>query len=305
MPTELVVPVYKNRGEYLTVTDTVRLRASFRDMSGNYIDLDAFPQITIIQPSGLISIGPTSAGIMHEDTGRYLYEYHIGINGPLGVWTDIWQGTISGFPVQSSFNFVVAITQMPALNSDGYIALGDDPGFNYSQTALANINALLKSLKARLSNTGKSKKVDANGNVVFVDCEIFSVDMLTTFLATSLSDFNQVPYFTAFTFEDTDIIRHFLEILVEGATLYALSSKALIERGREFVLTDNGISFTPPTVSEMLNTQFNTLLTHYWDKLKYIKNSMRPAAISLGSLRPLAASPVVLKMRHLRARRVF
>lgn len=304
MVTELVVPVFKNRGEYLTAGDTVRLRASFRDTSGTYIDLDAFPQITIIQPSGLVSVGPTSAGIMHEDTGKYLYEYPIGLAGPLGVWTDIWQGTISGFPVQSSFNFIVAITQMPALNSDGYVALGDDPGFNYSQTAILNINKLLKTLKARLSNTGKSKKI-VNGNVVYIDCEIFSVDMLVTFLATALTDFNAVPYFTTFTFESTDIIDQFHEILVEGATLQALASKALIERGREFNITDNGISFIPPTVSELLNSQYGTLLTHYYDKLKYIKNSMRPSQISLGSIRPLSANPIIAKLRHLRARRVF
>lgn len=300
----IVLPVYKNRGEFISPTNIVRLRASFYDSSGELSDLDSFPKVAIIQPSGLVSVGPTSAGVSKEGTGQYLYEYEIGINGPLGVWTDVWQGSIGSTMFNNSYNFVVATTQMPAINSDGYVKLGDDPGFNYSQTAILNINKLLKTLKARLSSSGKSKKI-VNGNVVYIDCEIFSIDMLVTFLSASLSDFNQVPYFTFFTFEDTNIIDEFHQLLVEGATLQALASKALIERGREFQITDNGLSFTPPTVSEMLNTQYNTLITHYYDKLKFIKNSMRPSPLGLGTLRPLAASPQFLKQRHKRANRII
>ena len=46
-------------------------------------------------------------------------------------------------------------------------------------------------------------------------------------------------------------MEQFGEILVEGATLYALASQALIERGREFQITDNGLNFNPPTVSRV------------------------------------------------------
>ena len=65
----------------------------------------------------------------------------------------------------------------------------------------------------------------------------------------------------------------FAEVLVEGATLYALASQALLERGREFQMSDNGISFDPPNLSELLNTQYSILLVHHWDKLKLIKLS--------------------------------
>ncbi|CAB4196481.1 hypothetical protein UFOVP1290_1, partial [uncultured Caudovirales phage] len=197
-------------------------------------------------------------------------------------------------------------TQVPAINIDGYHHLGDDPGFDYSQTAIKNINKLIKSLKARLNSSGKAKSVDSYGNVMYVDCDIFSIDMLTTFLATALWDFNQVPFFTFFTFDDDNFVEQFGEVLVEGATLQSLASKALIERGREFQITDNGLSFNPPTVSDLMNTQYSSLLTHYWEKLKMIKASLRPHPQGLGVFGMTSGlNPAMARLRHLRARRII
>ena len=296
----------KARGELIDVTDQVNLTIQFRDTSGNPINTDSFPTISIVQPSGLVALAPTSAGVAQIGTGKYSYIYTVPINGPYGVYNDIWVGYINGFRVQVDFDFVVLHTQVPAINTDGYSHLGDDPGFDYSQTAIKNINKLLKSLKARLNSAGKAKSTDSYGNVIYVDCDIFSVDMLVTFLATALWDFNQVPFFTFFTFDDINFVDQFGEILVEGATLYALASKALIERGREFQITDNGLNFNPPTVSELMNTQYSTLLSHYWEKLKYIKNSLRPAPRGLGVFSMNSAiNPAFARLRHLRERRII
>lgn len=296
----------KARGELLDVTDQVNLTVQFRDVSGNPLNTDSFPTISIIQPSGLVLMAPTSAGVTQVGTGLYSYIFTIPYNGPYGVFNDVWTGFVNGFRVETTFSFVVAHTQVPAINTDGYIHLGDDPGFHYSQCALANINKLIKSLKARLNSSGKAKSADAYGNTVYVDCDIFSVDMLTTFIATALWDFNQVPYFTWFTFDDQGFVDQFGEVLVEGATLYALASKSLIERGREFQITDNGLNFNPPTVSELMQTQYSTLLSHYWEKLKYIKNSLRPAPRGLGVFSMNSAiNPAFARMRHLRARRLI
>lgn len=296
----------KARGELIDVTDQVNLTVQFKDTSGNPVDTDSFPKISIIQPSGLVALAPTSAGVTKIAPGKYSFIYTIPINGPYGVFNDIWSGFINGFYIETTFSFVVAHTQMPAINTDGYAHLGDDPGFNYSQCATKNINKLLKSLKARLNSSGKAKSTDSYGNVVYVDCDIFSIDMLVTFLATALWDFNQVPFFTFFTFDDDGFVEQFGEILVEYATLQALASKALIERGREFQFTDNGLNFNPPTVSELMTTQYSTLLTHYWEKLKYIKNSLRPAPRGLGVFSMNSAiNPAFARLRHLRARRII
>lgn len=296
----------KARGELIDVTDQVNLTVKYTDQMGNPVDTDSFPTISIVQPSGLVALAPTSAGVTHTSTGVYSFIFTIPINGPYGAFNDIWVGFVNGFRIEATLTFVVDHTQIPSINSDGYVHLGDDPGFNYSQCATMNINKLIKSLKARLNSAGKAKSADAYGNTVYVDCDIFSIAMLTTFLATALWDFNQVPYFTFFTFDEDDFVNQFGEILVEGATLYALASKALIERGREFQITDNGLSFNPPTVSELMQTQYSTLLAHYWEKLKYIKNSLRPAPRGLGVFSMNSAiNPAFARLRHLRARRLI
>jgi hypothetical protein len=298
--------VIKARGELIDVTDQVNLTVQFRDMSGNPIDTDSFPTISIVQPSGLVALAPTSAGVARISVGKYSYIFNVPINGPYGVFNDIWVGYVNGFRIQTNFEFIVIHTQVPGINSDGYAHLGDDPGFDYSQAAIQNINKLIKSLRARLNSSGKAKSADAFGNTIYVDCDIFSVDMLVTFLSTALWDFNQVPFFTFFQFDDANFVEQFGEILVEGATLYSLASKALIERGREFQITDNGLNFNPPTVSELMNTQYSTLLSHYWEKLKYIKNSLRPAPRGLGVFSMNSGmNPAFARLRHMRERRLI
>lgn len=296
----------KARGELIDVTDQVNLTIQFKDQTGTAIDTDSFPQISIVQPSGLVALAPTSVGVAKVSTGKYSYIYTAPINGPYGVYNDVWLGYINGYRVETTFNFVVTHTQVPAINMDGYAHLGDDPGFDYSQAAIRNINKLLKALKARLNSSGKALSKDAYGNNIYVDCDIFSYDMLVTFLSTALWDFNQVPYFTFFQFDDDNFVEQFGEILVEGATLYSLASKSLIERGREFQLTDNGLNFNPPTVSELMQTQYSALLAHYWEKLKYIKNSLRPAPRGLGVFSMNSGiNPAFARLRHLRARRLY
>lgn len=298
--------VIRARGEIADLTDQVNLTIQFKDQLGDPINTDSFPKISIIQPSGLVFLAPTSVGVTQIGVGRYSYIFTAPINGPLGVWNDDWVGYVNGFRIETQFEFIVNIGQIPAINVDGYHHLGDDVGFNYSQTAIQNINKLIKSLKARLNSAGKAKSTDSFGNVIYVTCDIFSIDMLVTFLATALWDFNQVPFFTFFTLDDTDFVDQFGEILVEGATLYALASKALIERGREFSITDNGINFVPPTVSELMMTQYNTLLTHYWEKLRMIKASLRPNPKGIGLFSMSSGfNPSVRRLRHLRERRLL
>lgn len=285
-------------------TDTARLSVTFR--SGAIpTDTDLFPTVTIVQPNGGVVIGPTSAGVFRTGVGEYGFDFGTSLAGPIGVWTDIWQGAISGSAVIEERNFVVLTTQTPAINSDGYVHLGDDPGFNYSQNAIRNINGLLKLLRVRLNSRGKHRAFDEFNNPIFADCDIFSNDQLVTFLAMSLCEFNEVPHFTFFTFEDTPMMEQFCGILVQGAALMALSSQALIERGREFQITDNGINFTPPTISDMLSTQWTAELSNWYERLKLIKHNLKPTGIGLGTLRVLSAAPQIRRLRSLRQRQII
>ena len=154
------------------------------------------------------------------------------------------------------------------------IKLGAEADFGFSQTAIININRLLKLLKLRLASDGKVKSKDINNNIIYVDTCIFNIDKLVGFLVLSLSDFNQTPDFTYFTFEDTRFLEFFSEVLISGATLYALASQVLLEKGREYSFSDNGIIVDPPSVSEILETQYRDLSQLHWEKVKHIKHDI-------------------------------
>lgn len=293
------------RSEIVQPGDIVALRARFTGPDGEALDLDLFPTVTVIQPSGGVAVGPTSAGVSRIGIGEYQFNYTVGLYPPIGTWRDVWRGTISGFEVIGEFNFTTFNSQLPAINTDGYKKLGDDPGFNFTQNAICNINNLLKSLRARLKSQGKARRTDEYGNVIYKDCDIYTVDELVSFLCRSLSMFNEVPHFTFFTWEDTPIMEQFHDVLVQGALYLALGAQALIERGREFQINDNGTGFTPPTISELLNTQYQKEMDAWWDKVKTIKHSMVPSAIGMGTLSFVnGASPQIRRLRFLRARQI-
>src|SRR5271170_5465515 len=144
---------------------------------------------------------------------------------------------------------------------------------DFSDAAQHNSDTLVALLQSRLRSNGKVKSSDAEGNIIYVDVDIYTKEVLEDFIDLSVSGFNQTPTFTFFSLENSKFVETFAEVLVEGATLYALASQALLERGREFQMSDNGISFDPPNLSELLNTQYSILLVHHWDKLKLIKLS--------------------------------
>lgn len=145
---------------------------------------------------------------------------------------------------------------------------------NLSSEGQKNSQSLIALLEHRLSSKGKQKVTDTHGNTVYVDTSIYGAEVLESFIHLSISEFNQIPHFTNFTLNDSRFVDCFSEVIVEGAVLHALASKALLERGREFAVTDNGITFEPPSMADMLNTQYSTLLVHHLEKLKIIKNSI-------------------------------
>jgi hypothetical protein len=293
------------RSEIIQPGDNVMLRARFTGPDGIEADLDAFPTVTVIQPSGGVAVGPTSTGVMRIGVGEYQFSYSVGLFPPIGTWRDIWRGIIAGYEVIGEFTFTTFTSQLPTINTDGYKKLGDDPGYNFSQTAICNINNLLKSLRRRLKSQGKARRTDEFGNVIYKDCDVFTVDELVAFLCQALSMFNEIPHFTMFTWEDTPIIEQFHDVLVQGGLYLALGAQALIERGREFQINDNGVGFTPPTISELLNTQYQKEMDSWYDKVKLIKANCKPSPLGLGTLSFVGgASPQIRRLRHLRARQI-
>ncbi len=292
-----------SRGQVIQPTQSVQLISKYY-ANGVLSDLDSFPQIAIIEPSGNVSFGPTSIGVYRLAVGTYAYQLEIPFTTSLGVWTDRWTGVLNGVNQVNEYNFVVETSQLPALNTDGYVALGDDPGFNYSQIAIQNINMLMKAVRVRLSSSGLAKTTNSFGETVYSNCDIFSVDQLTTFIAMALSAFNQIPTFTAFTFESTEIITIFFEVIMQHAVITALSAQALKEAGREFTITDNGVSWTPPSLSSKLAEQFNAELGNWAEKAKLIKQNMKSTGLGI-SLGSAMGSPRLRILRTVRARQIY
>jgi hypothetical protein len=138
----------------------------------------------------------------------------------------------------------------------------------------SNLDVLLALLKTRLVSSGKITIKDSSGHTNLVDSDVFGDSTLENFLILSLSGFNQVPNFTYYTFNDNNFVEIFAEVLIEGAVIHALAACSLIEKGREFMIEDNGIIMNPPSVADIMTTQYSTIMVHYWDKLKLIKSEI-------------------------------
>jgi len=115
-----------------------------------------------------------------------------------------------------------------------------------------NINRLISALKSELT--------------------LFTTDQLMLFLASSLSTFNQIPPFTNFTFEDTEFINEFRDLILKGAEISGLAAQELIEKGKDFPVVDLG--FQPPSVSDILNTQHSADLINWEAEVKRIKRAL-------------------------------
>ena len=297
----------KTRGTLAGTGDQIQLKAEFRDAQGNLADLNEFPRIQIIQPNSAIYMDYTSGGVYRLSEGLYGYTFDVPINGPVGVWMDNWQGLMGdpAYLIRGSFNFIVTNTNLGAPNIDGYVHLGDEPVFNLSQPAIININRLMKILRIRLQSNGRHQTKDGYGNIVYENCDIFSVDEMHAFLCASLCEFNNTPHITNFVWEQPEVPDMFGDIIVEGAYIMGLASKSLIEKGREFNITDNGVSFTPPQTADLLNSQATAMLEPYRNRLRLLKTIMKPSPLGLGTLRISAVAPQFLRLRHRRERKLI
>jgi len=117
-----------------------------------------------------------------------------------------------------------------------------------------------------------------------------------------LSEFNQTPHFTDFTFAEPAIYERYGYVIVEGATILAWAAQMVIEAGRELSITDNGITLQPPPLSNTLNNELSQFLTRHTEMLKHIKNNIKPRPLGFGGFRVLAVSPNYMRLRHLRQR---
>jgi hypothetical protein len=278
----------------------------FSDPSGEPVNADVPPSVEVTDTIGVVRRVLNTAGVSQitDSPGLYQFSYEIPISGPDGYWTDRWVALIGDETVESSFQFYVQEGGAVEQDVEAEYTPGTSYTFEFTKAEVEGIDKLLEILKKRLKNDGIRKVPDGAGGFVEEACHIFTPDELTCFLINSLSEFNQWPHFTQFTFADVQIQDIFLDIIVQGANLLALAAQTLIEKGREFTITDNGVTYQPPQVSEILNAQYGTQLAYYKEKLKAIKTSLKPSPKGLGTFRVTAVSPNFLRLRHLRERQI-
>jgi hypothetical protein len=289
----------------------VTLSVQYYGPDGLAKDAASTPAVQIKDPDSDTILSSTSTGVSRTGEGLYEYTYSIGSSAEEGVWSDIWTATVSGVSLENTFNFVVADTASAARSGD--VKLADDVSFDFSDEEIGGVNVLLKYLKSRLRSDGKKPKrdeygafiTDGYGDLVMEDCNVFGDEILATFLCMALSEFNMIPHFTAYGFSDDIIRTTFSAAVVEGAYIFALASQSLVEKGRDFTISDGGISYQPPQLGDFLSSHFGTWLTSYRERLKFMKASIRPGPVGFGTYTNLTSgAPAFLRLRHLRARRI-
>lgn len=294
----------------------VTLQIQYFDPTGREIDADETPEIQITDSLGNIVLASSSTDVQRMDVGLYQYTYRVPAGSDAGAWMDEWSAIIDEAPLDISFVFTVVDPDagMTADTGPGVISLGDDVDFDFTDEELFGINILLKFLKARLRSSGRrpvrdsfGKFVrDAYGELVTEECNVFDDEILVCFLCQAISEFNGVPFFTAYTFADQIIQSTFSSFIVEGAYIFALASQALVEKGRDFTITDGGMNYQPPQLGDFIQSHYGTWLTSYRERLKFVKNSIRPGPVGYGTHTNFASgAPAFTRLRHLRARRVL
>jgi len=286
---------------------SIDLYVQFSDSVGNPVNTDDTPTVTIYDGQEIQRQAATNVGItLAHDPGLYKFSYDIPLSGFYdGYARDSWSAKIGNETVSANFEFLV-ISDGSIEESDKPTPYpGDDYTFDFSEAEVEGVNRLLKILKRRVKNDGIRRVPDGAGSYMEVECAVFSEDELICFLVGSLSEFNQTPHFTTFSFADQQIQETFMHIVTQGAALLAMAAQTLIEKGREFVITDAGISMSPPAISEILNSQYSVQLADYRSMLKSIKCSLKPNIKALGTFRVTAIAPAYMRLRHLRARSVI
>jgi hypothetical protein len=290
---------------------TVSLGIQYYGPNGGAADADSIPEIKILNSDGDLIVPLTSTGVTRQDVGLYYYSFSVGDSVRKGLWTDVWSASVGGTQILNELKFLV-IDEVS--ESTGAIQLGDDVEFDFSEAELVGLNILLKYLKARVRSDGQKPSrdeygafiYDGYGEVVMEECNVFSDEILACFLCSALSEFNMVPFFTSYSFADEIIYKTFSHAIVEGATILALSSQALVEKGRDFTISDGGISYQPPALGDFLASTYNNFLTSYRERLKFIKNSIRPGPQSFGTYTNLSSgAPAFTRLRHQRSRKII
>lgn len=130
-----------------------------------------------------------------------------------------------------------------------------------------NISYYVELVRARLYDENIRAK-DQYDNEVEVPLYRYTEVQIISYLEGSVRRFNLL-FNKKLDLVDDEIYK-FTDLIVHGAVITALASKALSECGREFSMQDDKMIFTPPAISSLLMHQWEVESADYDRKVKFL-----------------------------------
>ena len=282
------------------VGEYIRLEAQFADSAGNPKDASTPPTIQITDAAGAVAVATTDDFVFRIGLGRYRYQLTVPDGYTAGTWNDTWVGSIDGYQLQAIFDFHVdsrGTISAVGTTPEPEMELGDEVKHDYSQEEVRGINILLKTLNSKLRNV--AFKSDGTR------CDVFDQDDLIEFICAGLSEFNATPTITGFNFADQAVYTTFKDVITTGAMLQAWYGQSILEAGKEWTVTDNGVTINPPQISAAITNIYNSQLSDYRAKLKEIKRNLRPSPRGMGAGSILVNNPAAARLRHRSENRIL
>ena len=134
-------------------------------------------------------------------------------------------------------------------------------------------------------------------------CQIFDASQLFAYLDLALQDVNSHPTKTYYTHET--VPRDWINVIVLGAYVFALHAQSMTEKARNFTISDQGVSYTPPDIPGHMLSVSQAIETKYQLEKEKIKANEKPTLLGIGSTRVLVPNPNFIRLRHLRERKFF
>ncbi len=132
---------------------------------------------------------------------------------------------------------------------------------------------------------------------------IYSDDELSCYLTLTLIDINSHP---TTTYYDWDTVpTNWYAVIAYGAQWMAWNSEAILEAAKQYSITENGITFTPPDIAASISSAADKVYTHFNDLKEKIKRNVKPSPRGVGGTRILYPQPFLAKLRHLKERRIL
>lgn len=105
--------------------------------------------------------------------------------------------------------------------------------------------------------------------------QVYTEEQILSYLEGSLQRLNGLLP-NGLSFEATPVqVFELADLVVQGAVITALASKALLEKGREFPILDGvgSVAYHPPNVSDTMMRQWEVEMMDYRSKIELIRSN--------------------------------